>query len=83
MKPNLFIVIVAFLLIADHCKASLIEIHRRGGGADTWTNHAYKDLGQPLFVELCVFVVITTVAVMFELGHHHLHHFLEHKVSEF
>ena len=52
---------------------------RRAGGADTWTNGGYDNMGQVLFVETVVFVVILSIAVLFELGHHQLHHFLEHK----
>ena len=61
--------------------SELLDQERRAGGGASWTNGDYEDPLQTLFVELCVFVVLTTIAVMFEMGHHYLHHFLEHRVS--
>jgi len=57
------------------------ELVRRGGGGHTWTEGYAASDGQENFVEVVVFVCVTSVAVLFEVGHHYLHHVLEHNIN--
>jgi len=64
----------------------LHELSRRGGttsGYDIWTYGGYTNLGQPLFAEVVVFLFVTSVAVLFEVGHHLMHNYLHAKTYKF
>ena len=63
------------LHLRSNMEETAVEVIRRAG-SDTWTYNGYTNLGQPYFAEVVVFLCITTMAVLFEVGHHWMHHHL-------
>ena len=47
----------------------------------TWTDGDYDYPQQAELVEICCFLCLAVLGLLFELGHHHLHHYLEHTIE--